>query len=113
MNALWSGCRIGRPRIRGALFCLAGEPFIMYRHPVLGETFFAVDPETIRIEVYHAAGTFYPAETAAEPLDQTGEAGRLSRDPLLSVSGAAGSPGRQTAASSIYRNGKTQTEEKA
>lgn len=54
MTALWSGHRIRCARIRGELTEYAGLPFIMQRHPVLGETYFAVDPETIRFEVYHA-----------------------------------------------------------
>ena len=54
MTALWSGCRPHCARVRGELTEYAGLTCIMQRHPVLGETYFAVDPETIRIEVYHA-----------------------------------------------------------
>ena len=54
MTALWSGCRPHCARVRGELTDYAGLTCIMQQHPVLGETFFAVDPETVRIEVYHA-----------------------------------------------------------
>ena len=52
MTALWSGHRVNCARVRGELTEYAGLFCIIQRHPVLGETFFAVDPETIRIEVW-------------------------------------------------------------
>ena len=52
MTALWSGHRIRCARIRGELTEYAGQTCIMQHHPVLGETYFAVDPETIRFEVW-------------------------------------------------------------
>ena len=54
MIALWSGHRIRCARIRGELTEYNGVPCILQHHPILGETYFAVDPDTIRIEVYHA-----------------------------------------------------------
>ena len=54
MTALWSGCRPHCARVRGELTEYVGLPFIRQRHPVLGTVYFAVDPETIRFEVYHA-----------------------------------------------------------
>ena len=53
MTALWSGCRPHCARVRGELTEYAGQTCIMQQHPVLGATYFAVDPETVRIEVYH------------------------------------------------------------
>ena len=54
MTALWSGCRPHCARVRGELTEYAGQTCIMQQHPVLGKTYFAVNPETVRIEVYHA-----------------------------------------------------------
>lgn len=68
MKRVYSGVRPGCARVRGRLVYVAGIPFIVRRAPVLGWTYFAVDPESIRLEVYHAAGPFLrlPA-SAAEP----------------------------------------------
>ena len=54
MTALWSGNRFRCARVRGELTEYAGQTCIMQHHPVLGETYFAVDPETLILEVYHA-----------------------------------------------------------
>ena len=54
MTTLWSGHRPVCATVRGELTEYNGLPCIMQHHPVTGETYFAVDPETIRIEVYHA-----------------------------------------------------------
>lgn len=52
MNSLWSGHRIRCARIRGELTEYAGLTCILQHHQVLGETYFAVDPETVRFEVW-------------------------------------------------------------
>ena len=57
MNSLWSGCRPRCARIRGELTEYAGLTCILQHHPVLGETYFAVDPETLRIEVWSSDGS--------------------------------------------------------
>ena len=54
MTTLWSGCRPHCARVRGTLTEYGGLTCIFQLRPYLGFTFFIVDPETIRIEVYHA-----------------------------------------------------------
>ena len=54
MTALWSGCRPHCERVRGELTEYGGVPVIMDRHPFFGGVYFAVDPATVRFEVYHA-----------------------------------------------------------
>lgn len=54
MTALWSGCRPHCERVRGELIEYAGLTCIFLQHPNLGKTYFAVDPDSVRIEVYHA-----------------------------------------------------------
>ena len=68
LKRVYSGVRPGGARVRGRLVYVAGIPFIVRRAPVLGWTYFAVDPDSIRLEVCHAAGPFLrlPA-SATEP----------------------------------------------
>lgn len=44
------GNRTGCGTVRGRPFRINGILFLVYRHPVTGLTFYAVDPETVRKE---------------------------------------------------------------
>ena len=50
LKRIYSGKRPGCARVRGRLVYVAGIPFIVRRAPVLGWTYFAVDPDSIRLE---------------------------------------------------------------
>ena len=52
----YSGCRRNCARISGRRVVFAGLTCIAFIHPVLGFTFFVVDEDSIRLEVYHAGG---------------------------------------------------------
>ena len=50
----YSGCRRNCARISGRRVVFAGLTCIAFIHPVLGFTFFVVDEDSIKLEVYHA-----------------------------------------------------------
>lgn len=45
---LYSGCRKGCGTVVGRLVKLRGLTFLVQRNPILGWTFFCVDPETVK-----------------------------------------------------------------
>ena len=54
MKRVYSGKRPHCARVTGRLVLLVGMTFIVRKHPLLGWTYFAVEPDSIRLEVYHA-----------------------------------------------------------
>ena len=90
----YSGCKRNCARISGRRVVFAGLTCIAFIHPVLGFTFFVVDEDSIRLEVYHAGGGMAREERECGDHTETRTVGQVGQ---VGQSGLGGLGGHQKA----------------